>query len=63
MNDPTNTSFFIPTESPDEDYAVFTVGVSATFAHGFSAFAQFGTAQWLKNVNQYGVIAGLRKQF
>jgi len=63
VSDPFNTFFFIPTEQGDPNYAVFTLGASATFERSLSAFAQFSTAEWLSNVRSYGVVLGLRKQF
>jgi uncharacterized protein with beta-barrel porin domain len=63
VNDPTNTFFFLPTENPTRDYAVFILGTSGTFANGLSGFLQFGAAAGLDNATSYSVVAGIRKEF
>jgi outer membrane autotransporter protein len=63
VNDPLGLQFFIPTADPTRDYAVFIVGSSATFANGLSGFLQLGAAAGLKDVTNYSVVAGLRKEF
>jgi outer membrane lipase/esterase len=63
VNDPNGLQFFIPTENPTRDYAVFIVGSSATFANGLSGFVQVGAAAGLKDATNYSVTAGLRKEF
>lgn len=63
VNDPFNNFFVIPTEDPDRDYATITAGTSAQFANDLSAFIQIGTAVFLDDVNTWGVVLGLRRQF
>ena len=63
VNDPFNTFFAIPTAAPTRNYAVLTLGSSATFPNSFSAFAQFSAALGLKDETVYGALVGLRKQF
>jgi uncharacterized protein with beta-barrel porin domain len=63
VNDPFSTFFAIPTASPTRDYAVLIVGTSATFPNNLSGFLQFNAALGLQNETNYGVVAGIRKQF
>jgi outer membrane autotransporter protein len=63
VNDPNNVQFFIPTASPTSDYAVLTVGTTATLPNNVSAFVQFGAALGLEDQSNYALIAGVRKQF
>jgi outer membrane autotransporter protein len=59
---PTST-FAIPTENPDRDYAILSLGSSATFPNNLSGFAQVSTAVGLRDITNYGFVLGLRKQF
>lgn len=61
--DPTNQFFAIPTASPTRDYAVIILGSSAQFPNNLSGFLQFSAAAGLQNETNYGVVAGVRKQF
>jgi uncharacterized protein YhjY with autotransporter beta-barrel domain len=61
--DPFGVSFAIPTESPDRDYAVVSLGSSATFPNNLSGFAQVSTVVGLRDISNYGIVLGLRKQF
>ena len=61
--DPFNISFAIPTESPDRDYAVLSLGSSVTLPNNLSGFAQVTTAVGLRDVSNYGFVLGVRKQF
>jgi uncharacterized protein YhjY with autotransporter beta-barrel domain len=63
VSDPFNTIFTIPTAGPTRDYAVLSLGSSATFPNNFSGFLQFSAAVGLQNESNYGVTLGLRKQF
>ncbi|MEP7182522.1 MAG: autotransporter outer membrane beta-barrel domain-containing protein [Betaproteobacteria bacterium] len=63
VNDPFNTVFAIPTGSPTRDYAALSIGSSAVFKNDLSAFVQFSTALGIKDVTNYGLVIGLRKQF
>ena len=44
VNDPFNTFFVIPTANPTRDYAVLTLGSTATFPNNFSGFLHFSAA-------------------
>jgi len=61
--DPTSQFFAIPTASPTRDYAIVTIGTSATFPDNLSGFLQFSAALGLKDETNYGIVLGLRKQF
>ena len=63
VSDPFNNIFTIPTAGPTRDYAVLSLGSSATFPNNFSGFLQFSAALGLQNETNYGVTLGLRKQF
>jgi hypothetical protein len=61
VNDPFNLSTFsIPTDSPDRDFVTLGAGVSAVFRNGIQGFVNFETVEGLSNVDNRGVIAGLR---
>jgi outer membrane lipase/esterase len=62
-HDPFNNFFAIPTDDPDRNYASVSLGVSALFRNGFSAFATFNTVEGLRDVRNHGIMAGLRKEF
>lgn len=63
VNDPFNTFFAIPTAEPTRNYAMLSVGSSATFPNNLSGFAQFSAAVGLDNQTAYGAVVGIRKQF
>jgi outer membrane lipase/esterase len=63
VNDPFSTIFVIPTTNPTRDYAVLTIGSTATFPNNLSGFLQFSAAAGLRNETNYGVVLGARKQF
>jgi outer membrane lipase/esterase len=63
VNDPFNTIFAIPTANPTRDYAVLTIGSTATFPNNLSGFLQFSTAAGLQDETNYAVVLGVRKQF
>ena len=62
-NDPFNNFFAIPTDTPDRDYYTLSVGLSAQFRNGLSAFATLSTVEGLKDVKNRGIVVGLRKEF
>lgn len=62
-NDPFNNFFAIPTDTPDRNYATLSIGASAQFRNGFSAFATLSTVEGLKDVKNRGIVVGLRKEF
>jgi uncharacterized protein YhjY with autotransporter beta-barrel domain len=61
--DPTNQFFAIPTAGPTRDYAILSVGTSATFPNDLSGFVQLSAALGLHDESSYGLVLGLRKQF
>ena len=63
VNDPFNTLFAIPTANPTRNYAVLTVGSTATFPNNFSGFLHFSAAAGLQDATNYAVVLGARKQF
>jgi uncharacterized protein with beta-barrel porin domain len=63
VSDPFNTIFAIPTANPTRDYAVLTIGSTATLPNNLSGFLQFSAAVGLQNETNYGVVLGVRKQF
>ena len=62
-SDPFNNFFAIPTDNPDRNYATLSIGASAQFRNGFSAFATLSTVEGLKDVKNRGIVFGLRKEF
>ena len=63
VTDPLSTQFFIPTDNPDRDFAVLSVGVSAAFARGISAFLGYQVALGLANVTWNNFAGGIRFEF
>ncbi len=63
VNDPFNTIFAIPTANPTRNYAVLTVGSTATFPNNLSGFLHFSAAAGLEDATNYAVVLGARKQF
>ncbi len=61
--DPFNTFFVIPTEDPDRDYVALSVGLSAVFSKGISAFVNYETALGLRDVTNHAFVAGVRFEF
>jgi outer membrane autotransporter protein len=53
-------SIVIPLDSPDRDFFNLGVGLSATFAHGFSAFVDYATVLALEDLTVHQVVGGLR---
>lgn len=63
-NDPFNAfSFAIPTDSPDRNYFTVGAGMSGVFANGLQSFVSVVTTLGLKDVKNYGIVVGLRKEF
>lgn len=62
-HDPFNTFFIIPTATPDRNYFVASVGGSAVFANGISAFVTLESVLGLQRVTNTGLTIGLRKEF
>ena len=63
VNDPFNTTFFIPSDNPDRNYFTVSLGLSALFKNGLSAFANYETVQGLDKIKNQGVTLGLRKEW
>lgn len=62
-NDPFNTIFSIPTDTPDRNYFAVGTSLSALLANGVSAFLDFETTLGLQAVTNYGFTAGVRVTF
>ncbi len=62
-HDPFNNFFAIPTDVPDRDYYTFSVGVSALFRNGLSAFVTLSAVESLRDVRNRSIVVGLRKEF
>lgn len=63
-NDPFNSfTFAIPTDSPDRNYFTVGAGISGVFANGLQSFVSVATVLGLKDVKNYGIVVGLRKEF
>lgn len=64
VNDPFNAfTFAIPTDSPDRNFFTVGAGVSSVFANGLQGFVSFATTLGLRDVKNYGIVFGLRKEF
>lgn len=63
VNDPTATTFAVPTDNPDRDFFNVGVGVSAVFAAGRSAFVYYETELGRNDFKQHEVTAGIRLEF
>jgi hypothetical protein len=60
VNNPFQTTFFIPTDSPSRDYAGVGGGIAAQFAKGISSFLSFDTILGLTNFTNYQFVGGVR---
>jgi outer membrane autotransporter protein len=63
VNDINATPFYILTDRPVSDYADLTLGVSAQFAGGRSAFLSYNTLLGFDGVTYNAVSAGVRLEF
>ncbi|ESQ14733.1 MAG: hypothetical protein N838_10900 [Thiohalocapsa sp. PB-PSB1] len=63
INDIDNQPFFVATQTPVRDYADLSVGVSAQFAGGRSAFISYNTLLGYNDVTYNAVNAGVRLEF
>jgi outer membrane autotransporter protein len=61
--DPVNGTFFVPTDAPDRNYYIVSIGTAAQFAAGKSAFLQYETVLGLSNVTNHILSAGVRIDF
>ena len=58
-----NNLIIVPTENPDADLYNLSIGLSATFPYGMSAFADYTTILGLKDFTYQQVVGGLRFEF
>jgi len=63
VNDINNTPTFILTDEPVADYADLSIGVSAQFAGGRSAFLSYNTLLGYDDVTYNAINAGVRLEF
>jgi outer membrane autotransporter protein len=62
-HDPFDTSFAIPTDRPDRDYAALGAGVSGVFRRGVAAFLSYETILGLRDVSHHSFTGGVRIEF
>jgi uncharacterized protein YhjY with autotransporter beta-barrel domain len=55
-----DSSFVVVTDEPDENYFNWAVGLSATFANGFSGFVDYESTESLDTITMQEVSFGLR---
>lgn len=60
LGDPSGTTFFLPTDEPDRNYVNLSVGASAVFAEGRSAFIQYQTLLGYEDLESHAIGVGLR---
>lgn len=63
INDPTNTTFAIRSDNPDRNFFNLGTGLSATLAHGASAFMFYEAMVGNNNLTQHSINAGVRTEF
>jgi outer membrane autotransporter protein len=63
INDLSGTPVIISTTKPDHNYFDLSVGVSAQFANGKSAFINYNTILGYEDVSQYAITGGVRFEF
>ncbi|MGZ8944169.1 MAG: autotransporter outer membrane beta-barrel domain-containing protein [Methylococcaceae bacterium] len=63
INDPSNAAFSISSDSPDRNFFNLGSGVSATLAHGASAFMFYEAMVGNNNLTQHSISAGIRSEF
>lgn len=63
VNDINNQPLLVLTQTPDRNYADLSVGVSAQFAGGRSAFLSYNTLLGYENVTYNAINAGVRLEF
>jgi outer membrane lipase/esterase len=62
-HDPFNTSFAIPTDSPDRNYFALGAGAVAVFKGGLSGFLSYETILGLRDVSHHSFTGGVRVEF
>jgi outer membrane lipase/esterase len=60
LGDTSNTTAFLPTDEPDRNFVNLSVGASAVFAKGRSAFIQYQTLLGYKDLESHAIGVGLR---
>lgn len=60
LGDSSGTTFFLPTDDPDRNYVNLSVGTSAVFAKGRSAFIQYQTLLGYEDLESHAIGVGLR---
>ncbi len=63
VNDPTNTTFLIPTDQLDRNYFNLQLGVSTQFANGAAGFINYQRILGYSGLSHYTVNAGVRVEF
>ena len=63
VNDINNQPLFVLTQTPDRNYADLSIGVSAQFAGGRSAFLSYNTLLGYEDVTYNAINAGVRLEF
>ena len=60
---PIDRNMDFATDNPDRDYFITSIDLSATFAHGRSAFLSYSTIAGLDYITYNGIQAGIRMEF
>jgi outer membrane lipase/esterase len=60
LGDLSGTTFFLPTDEPDRNYVNLSIGASAVFAGGRSAFIQYQTLLGYEDLESHAIGVGLR---
>jgi uncharacterized protein YhjY with autotransporter beta-barrel domain len=63
LNDPSQTSFNLKTDSPDTNFFNLGAGLSATFRGGISGFLYYETTLSQKNFSSNSVLGGVSFEF
>ena len=63
LNDPTLTSFAVPTDDPDRNYFNLGIGAKAAFARRISGFFYYQAPLGLEGFSQHAFAAGVRMEF
>jgi outer membrane autotransporter protein len=63
LNDPTQSSFTLKTDSPDTNFFNLGAGLSATYRGGLSGFLYYETTLGQKNFTRNSILGGVRFEF
>ena len=63
INDPTNTTFAVPTDDPDRDYFTASLGFSGQFTNNLAAFVQYERLLGHSYIDEDVVNGGVRLSF